>query len=113
MDIKGKIWSNHYVDIWSLVTIDQHTVDKERRMTEFEYDHKLKVAKKMNNWLQEFAVLGCIMGQKHPERCSQLFVYPNAYKTHGRMASAMPRGPIGPVDGDGVLLRNTSDLPPA
>lgn len=31
--------------------------------------------------------LGCIMGQRHPERCSELFVYVdviyNAYRSHG------------------------------
>lgn len=24
-----KIWSNQYIDIWSLVTVEQHTIDKE------------------------------------------------------------------------------------
>lgn len=28
--VKEKIWSNSYVDMWSLVSVDQHTVDKER-----------------------------------------------------------------------------------
>lgn len=89
-DIKEKIWSNQYVDIWSLVTIDQHGVNKKRRLMESKYDCKPKVGKTMNNWLQAFAVLGCVMGHKHPERCSQLFVYLdtiyNTYKMHGGLA---------------------------
>lgn len=89
--VREKIWSNAYVDIWSLISIDQHTVDKERRVVDPRpVDRKVKVAKTMNNWLQAFAVLGCVMGEKHPERCSQLFVYfdtiYNAYKSHGGAA---------------------------
>ncbi|XP_069816781.1 vomeronasal type-2 receptor 26-like [Dendropsophus ebraccatus] len=30
-EVKKKIWENKYIDIWSLVTVDQHTVDKERK----------------------------------------------------------------------------------
>lgn len=26
----------------------------------------------MNNWLQAFDILGCVMGQKHPECCFEL-----------------------------------------
>lgn len=41
----------------------------------------------MNNWIQ---VLGCDMGQKHLERCSELFVYMDMvyklYKSHGGSA---------------------------
>lgn len=51
---------------------------------------KPKVAKTMNNWLQAFSVLGCVMGEKHPERCSELFIYLDfiysAYKSHGGLA---------------------------
>lgn len=33
-DTKEKIWSNQYVDIWSLVSFDQHMVDREQRFME-------------------------------------------------------------------------------
>lgn len=87
-ETREKIWSNQCIDIWGLVTVDQHTVDKEQRIyAEKTADRKPRVAKTMNNWLQAFAVLGCVMGQKHPERCSELFVYLDsvysAYKSHG------------------------------
>lgn len=88
---KEKIWGNKYVDIWSLISVDQHTVDRERRVfSEKPADRKPKVARTMNNWLQAFSVLGCVMGQRHPERCSELFVYLDsvysAYKSHGGSA---------------------------
>lgn len=88
--VREKIWSNAYVDVWSLVSADQHTIDKERRVAEKPAERKLRVARTINNWLQAFAVLGCIMGQKHPERCSELFVYLDmiysAYKSYGGSA---------------------------
>lgn len=49
------IWDNSYVD----------TVNKERRWVEKPSDRNVKIAKTIVNWLQAFAVLGCIMGQKH------------------------------------------------
>lgn len=48
------------------------------------------MAKTMNKWFQAFAVLGCMMGEKHPEWCSELFIYLDfvysAYKAHGGSA---------------------------
>ncbi|XP_075203963.1 uncharacterized protein LOC142310334 isoform X1 [Anomaloglossus baeobatrachus] len=90
-DTKAKIWTNQYIDIWSLVSVDQHTIDRERRPnTDRWIDRKPKVARTMGNWLQAFSVLGHVMGQKHPERCSELFAYMdliyNAYKSHGGTA---------------------------
>lgn len=86
-ETREKIWNNLYVDIWSLFIVDQHTVDREQHIfTEKPLDRKRRVAKTMNIWLQAFAVLGCIMGQKQPERCSELFIYMDsvysAYKKH-------------------------------
>lgn len=90
-DTKEKIWGNKYVDIWSLISVDQHTVDRERRAySERTVDRKPKVARTMNNWLQAFSVLGCVMGQRHPERCPELFTYfdsvYSAFKSHGGTA---------------------------
>ncbi|XP_069584840.1 uncharacterized protein [Ranitomeya imitator] len=88
--IKEQIWANDFIDIWSLVSTDQHSIDRERRLGEKTYERKPKVAKTINNWLQAFAVLGCVMGEKHPERCSELFIYLdsiyNSYKAHGGSA---------------------------
>ncbi|KAM4043804.1 uncharacterized protein ACNLHF_014087 [Anomaloglossus baeobatrachus] len=90
VQVKELIWANSYVDIWSLISTDQHSVDRERRPGEKFYDRKPKVAKTINNWLQAFAVLGCVMGQRHPERCSELFIYMDSiyssYKAHGGSA---------------------------
>lgn len=85
-DTKQLIWDNKYIDIWSLVTVDQETVDKEWRAERFSF-RRPRVAKTISNWLQAFAVLGCIMGRKHPERCSELFRYMDliytAQRTYG------------------------------
>lgn len=82
-EMKVNIWWNQYIDIWSLMTVDQHTIDRECRV----YTVRPRVAKTMGNWLHAFLVLGCMMGQKHPERCSELFIYMDlvysAYKFHG------------------------------
>lgn len=79
------------MDIWSLPTIDQHKVDREMFMYEPKAsERKLQGAKTMNNWLQVFYVLDCIMGHKHPQQCSKLFIHTdyiyNAYKAHGGAA---------------------------
>lgn len=67
------------------MTIDQHAIYKERKVYA-----DAEVAKAIANWLQEFLVLGCIMGQKHLERCSEFFTYMDlvysAYKFHGGVA---------------------------
>lgn len=31
-ETKEKIWGNKYVDIWSFILVDQHTVDRERQV---------------------------------------------------------------------------------
>lgn len=90
-EVREKIWGNKYIDIWSLLSVDQTTVDRERRVySDKVTDRKPKVARTMNNWLQAFSVLGCAMGQRHPERCSELFLYMDsvysAYKSHGGSA---------------------------
>lgn len=47
----------------------------------------------MCNWLQAFSVLGCIMGQKHPERCSELFIYMDlVYNAGSCIQLAVPQG---------------------
>lgn len=49
-ETKDKIWKNKFVDIWSLVTIDQHTLDKKRRVyAECPADRKLWVTKTIGN----------------------------------------------------------------
>lgn len=51
-EVKEKIWNNQYVDIWGLLTVDQHTVNKERRVfLERPADREPRVAKTMSNWL--------------------------------------------------------------
>lgn len=44
----------------------------------------------MGNWIQAFAVLDGVLGQKHPECCSKLFRYMyfvySAYTVHGGVA---------------------------
>ncbi|CAJ0965788.1 unnamed protein product, partial [Ranitomeya imitator] len=50
--IKEHIWANDFIDIWSLVSTDQHSVDRERRLGDKTYERKPKVAKTINNWLQ-------------------------------------------------------------
>lgn len=62
-EMKEKIWNNSYMGIWSLVMVDQHTIDRERHIfMEKPTDRKPWVTKTMKNWLQAFAVLGCVMG---------------------------------------------------
>ncbi|XP_069813242.1 uncharacterized protein [Dendropsophus ebraccatus] len=90
-DTKDKIWANQYIDIWSLISVEQPSIDRERRFPDSRpYDRRPKPAKTMNNWIQAFAVMGCVMGQRHPERCQELFIYfdtiYNAYKSHGGSA---------------------------
>lgn len=59
--------------------------DRERHVfSDKSADRMPKVARTMNNWLQAFSVLGCVMGQRHPERC--LFFWTRYTKSHGGSA---------------------------
>lgn len=45
----------------------------------------------MNNWLQAFAVLGCVMGLKHRERCSELLVILTQFTMRIQLRCVLPR----------------------
>ncbi|XP_075692774.1 uncharacterized protein LOC142660008 [Rhinoderma darwinii] len=85
-EIKDKIWRNEFVDIWSLVSVEQVTVDKERGF-ERGSDRKAKVAKTFGNWVQCYATLAHVICQRYPGKGAELFVYFDtifsAHRLHG------------------------------
>ncbi|XP_075694192.1 uncharacterized protein LOC142660963 isoform X1 [Rhinoderma darwinii] len=88
-EIKDKIWRNEFVDIWSLVSVEQVTVDKERGF-ERGSDRKAKVAKTFGNWVQCYATLAHVICQRYPGKGAELFVYFDtifsAHRLHGGAA---------------------------
>ncbi|XP_066437364.1 uncharacterized protein [Eleutherodactylus coqui] len=86
-DTIEKIKGGVYVDIWSLLSVEHVSVDKERFA---ERDKKPKVAKTFSNWLQAMLTLAHVICQYQPGKGPELLVYINtihsAYKLHGGAA---------------------------
>ncbi|XP_073502613.1 uncharacterized protein [Phyllobates terribilis] len=72
-ETREKIRRCEYIDIWSLVSADQVSIDKERSFER--NDKKVKVAKTFGNWLQAFLVLAHETCRLQREKGPELMVY--------------------------------------
>ncbi|XP_066439230.1 uncharacterized protein [Eleutherodactylus coqui] len=88
-EVVSKIINGNYVDIWSLLSVEHVSVDRER-FTERGSEKKPKVAKTFGNWLQAFLILAHVVCKQQPQKGPELLVYINtihsAYKLHGGSA---------------------------
>ncbi|OCT70495.1 hypothetical protein XELAEV_18037416mg [Xenopus laevis] len=96
VEIREKIWKNEYVDIFTLLPLERFNLDKwekgkEARKQEDEDRRRFRlIPRTFSNWLQAFAILASIIGERKPEKCSALFCYMDmileAFRVHGGTA---------------------------
>ncbi|OCT70407.1 hypothetical protein XELAEV_18037326mg [Xenopus laevis] len=83
VEIREKIMKNEYVDIFTLLPLERFNLDKwekgkKARKQEDEDRRRFRlIPHTFSNWLQAFAILASIIGERKPEKCSALFCYMN------------------------------------
>lgn len=90
-DVREKIWKGEYVEIFSLLPLEKFNLDRvkpdESKKEEEERRRYRLIPRTFANWLQAFAILASVVGEKTPEHCSALFCYLDAigeaYRTYG------------------------------
>lgn len=93
-EIKEKIWKGEYVEIFTLLLLEKFNLDRlkpvEGKREDEEKQRYRLIPRTFANWLQAFAILASVVGEKAPENCSALFVYleaiSKAHRTYGGMA---------------------------
>lgn len=94
-DVKEKIWKGEYVEIFTLLPLEKFNLDRlkpeERKKEDEEKKRRYRlIPRTFSNWLQAFAILASVVGEKAPEHCSALFVYldaiSEAHRTYGGVA---------------------------
>lgn len=93
-EVKEKIWKGEYVEIFTLLPLEKFNLDRlkpEERKKEDEEKRRYRlIPRTFSNWLQAFAILASVVGEKAPEHCSALFVYldaiSEAHRTYGGVA---------------------------
>ncbi|KAE8577583.1 hypothetical protein XENTR_v10022958 [Xenopus tropicalis] len=95
-EVREKIWKREYVDIFTLLPLERFNIDKfekgkEHRKEEDEDRRRYRlIPRTFGNWLQAFAILASVVGEKHPEHCSALFCYLDgiweAHRVYGGLA---------------------------
>ncbi|KAM4021783.1 uncharacterized protein ACNLHF_027101 [Anomaloglossus baeobatrachus] len=95
-EVREKIWKGEYVEIFSRLPLEKFNLDKVKpsdSKKEKEEEEKRRyrlIPRSFSNWLQAFAILASVVGEKEPEHCSALFGYMDAigeaYRTYGGLA---------------------------
>ncbi|KAM4036384.1 LOW QUALITY PROTEIN: uncharacterized protein ACNLHF_015315 [Anomaloglossus baeobatrachus] len=95
-EVREKIWKGEYVEIFSLLPLEKFNLDKVKpsdSKKEKEEEEKRRyrlIPRSFSNWLQAFAILASVVGEKEPEHCYALFGYMDAigeaYRTYGGLA---------------------------
>eukprot|EP00079_Xenopus_tropicalis_P026880 XP_012820916.1 PREDICTED: collagen alpha-1(I) chain-like [Xenopus tropicalis] len=95
-EVREKIWKREYVDIFTLLPLERFNIDKYEkgkghRKEEDEDRRRFRlIPRTFGNWLQAFAILASVVGEKHPEHCSALFCYLDgiweAHRVYGGIA---------------------------
>lgn len=93
-EVREKIWRGEYVEIFSLLPLEKFNIDKgkadESKKEEEERRRWRLIPRTFSNWLQAFAILASVIGEKEPENCSSLFCYLDAigeaYRVYGGLA---------------------------
>ncbi|KAM3929242.1 uncharacterized protein RB166_007049 [Leptodactylus fuscus] len=78
-EVREKIWKREYVEIFSLLPLEKFNLDRvkpdECKKEEEERRRYRLIPRTFSNWLQAFAILASVVGEKAPENCSVLFCY--------------------------------------
>lgn len=67
------------MEIFTLLLLEKFNLDRlkpeESKKEDEEKCSYLVITRTFTNWLQAFAILVCVIGEKAPEHCSALFIY--------------------------------------
>lgn len=93
-EVRDKIWKGEYVEIFSLLPLEKFNLDRvkpdESKKEEEERRRYRLIPRTFANWLQAFAILASVIGEKAPDNCSALFCYLDsigeAHRVYGGMA---------------------------
>lgn len=75
--VREKIWKGVYVEIFSLLLLDRVKPEDNKKEDKEKRNYRL-IPRMFQNWLQAFAILASVIGEKNPEHCSALFCYLDA-----------------------------------
>lgn len=81
-EVRDKIMKGEYVEIFSLLPLEKFNLDRvkpddSKKEDEEKRSYRL-IPRTFVNWLQAFAIMASIIGEKNPEHCSALFCYMDA-----------------------------------
>lgn len=75
----GKIWKGDYVEIFSQLPLECFNLNRPHREEKKDERHRyLLIPRTFTNWLQVFAILTSVIGEKAPENCSAFMCYLDA-----------------------------------
>lgn len=94
-EVNEQIWRGEYVEIFSLLPLENFILDRgkldysKKEEEEEKWKYRL-IPRSFANWLQVFAILASVIGERAPENCSALFCYLDAigkaYRVYGGLA---------------------------
>lgn len=92
-EVREKIWKGEYVEIFSLLPLEKFNLDRvkpdESKKEDEEKRRYRLIPRTFNNWLQAFAILASVIGEKEPASCSALFCYLDAIGEANRVYGGM------------------------
>lgn len=80
-EVREKIVKGEYVEIFSLLPFEKFNLDRVKPDDSKKEDEKRRyrlIPRTFGNWLQAFAIMASLIGEKNPEHCSALFCYMDA-----------------------------------
>lgn len=93
-EVREKLWKGEYVEIFSLLPLEKFNLDRVKPDDSKKEDEEKRryrlIPRTFTNWLQAFAIMASVIGEKQPEHCSALFCYQDAigeaYRVYGGSA---------------------------
>lgn len=93
-EVRDKLWKGEYFDIFSLLPLEKFNLDRVKPDDSKKEDEEKRryrlIPRTFTNWLQAFAIMASVIGEKQREHCSALFCYQDAigeaYRVYGGTA---------------------------
>lgn len=81
-EVRERIQKGEYVEIFSLLPLEKFNLDRVKPDSSKKEDEEKRryrlIPRTFVNWLQAFAIMASVIGEKSPEHCSALFGYMDA-----------------------------------
>lgn len=79
MELKDKIWKGEYVEIFSSLPLEKVNLDRvklDESIKEEQEKHRYRlIPQTITNWLQAFAILASVIGEKALKNCSVIWLF--------------------------------------